>query len=410
MLVENQKLTVKWHPASRSWYENKGYEFTKYNQPFEIDVKDLSPGSSARVEMICDICGAKYDAYYYSISKYITNGDITCCSHCAGKKAQSINEKSRAEERYDKAFEKCSEHGLKLISNISDFYNVRDCFVDYVCPIHGEQRMRYYSFLKSKTGCYKCSCDHIYENYAYRIEDIKNEIESFNGVVWLNPQEYKNALEKNLIIRCNKCHDEYTTSLQLFRSSRYHTCPKCGFKELAKQHRLHPDDIEAEINSFNGNTLMNKEEYRRNSICNLEIKCGICGSVWTTSLEQYRHSFKQCPQCRNTRSLGEYNIREFLKQNNIEFETEKRFDKCKAKRELPFDFYLPNQNAVIEFNGKQHYEPIEYYGGKEGFEYRLVNDKIKKDFCESEGITFIEIPYTMKPSEVEERLQTLLFS
>ena len=35
---------------------------------------------------------------------------------------------------------------------------------------------------------------------------------------------------------------------------------------------------------------------------------------------------------------------------------------------LSYDFYIPNNNVVIEFQGKQHFEPIEYFGGKEYFE------------------------------------------
>jgi len=56
-------------------------------------------------------------------------------------------------------------------------------------------------------------------------------------------------------------------------------------------------------------------------------------------------------------------IRNILKDNNIEYISQKKFDNCKYFRPLPFDFYLPNYNICIEFNGIQHHEPISFFGG-----------------------------------------------
>lgn len=55
-----------------------------------------------------------------------------------------------------------------------------------------------------------------------------------------------------------------------------------------------------------------------------------------------------------------------LIENNIKFISEKRFNGCKNINELPFDFYLPNQNLLIEYDGIQHFKPINFFGGEMG--------------------------------------------
>jgi very-short-patch-repair endonuclease len=60
---------------------------------------------------------------------------------------------------------------------------------------------------------------------------------------------------------------------------------------------------------------------------------------------------------------------------------------------LPFDFYLPKYRIAIEFDGKQHFEPLEFFGGIQSFEKLKLNDKIKSDYCEDNYINLIRIKY-----------------
>jgi hypothetical protein len=67
--------------------------------------------------------------------------------------------------------------------------------------------------------------------------------------------------------------------------------------------------------------------------------------------------------------------------------------KTKTKYKLAFDFYLPEQNICIEYNGIQHYEPIKYFGGIEEFDKRIERDKIKIEYCKKNNIRLIVIKY-----------------
>jgi hypothetical protein len=100
-------------------------------------------------------------------------------------------------------------------------------------------------------------------------------------------------------------------------------------------------------------------------------------------------SGKGCPFCKE--SKGEKKIRLFLKKYKIKFTSQKTFKNCKNIRMLPFDFYIPQYNMCIEFNGEQHYRPVKYFGGEENYEKTKNNDKIKNKYCIDNNIILIII-------------------
>lgn len=93
-------------------------------------------------------------------------------------------------------------------------------------------------------------------------------------------------------------------------------------------------------------------------------------------------------------SRGEAIISKWLSDNNVNFISEYEFDNCRNKYKLPFDFYLPNTNICIEFDGSLHYIP--WNKGERSihkFEMTQRNDKIKDEYCYNNNIRLIRIPY-----------------
>lgn len=99
----------------------------------------------------------------------------------------------------------------------------------------------------------------------------------------------------------------------------------------------------------------------------------------------------ECPVC--SESKGEKIIRQYLENNNIAFVQEYRFDDCKHKRSLPFDFYIPKYNLCIEFDGEQHYKAYDYFGGENVFKDTKIRDEIKNKYCKENEINLLRIPY-----------------
>jgi hypothetical protein len=71
------------------------------------------------------------------------------------------------------------------------------------------------------------------------------------------------------------------------------------------------------------------------------------------------------------------------------------------KQKLLFDFYLPEHNILIEYDGEQHFKPKSFYRcsietAKKSFNELKRNDIIKNEYCKKNNITLIRIPYTIK--------------
>ena len=99
-------------------------------------------------------------------------------------------------------------------------------------------------------------------------------------------------------------------------------------------------------------------------------------------------------------SRGEIKIHEILAENDMVFQEEYIFPDLKTPngKHLRFDFVVfdddGNIDFIIEYQGKQHYEPSAKFGGKRGFYQQQFNDNLKRRFCAIHGFTLIEIPYT----------------
>ena len=98
-------------------------------------------------------------------------------------------------------------------------------------------------------------------------------------------------------------------------------------------------------------------------------------------------------------SRGEIKIEEILKEAELPFKMEYIFPDLKSPngRPLRFDFVVFDDDGkidfIIEYQGKQHYEPSAKFGGKKGFFQQQYNDNQKRRFCALHDFKLIEIPY-----------------
>ena len=115
-----------------------------------------------------------------------------------------------------------------------------------------------------------------------------------------------------------------------------------------------------------------------------------------------------CPKC--TGYKHETTISDWLDSFNILYIRQYTFDNCKDKRALPFDFYLPDLNICIEYDGRQHYEPVDFAGkgdewAKEQLKITQYHDAIKNEYCKNNNIPLLRISYLQN---IEEELQNFI--
>lgn len=124
-----------------------------------------------------------------------------------------------------------------------------------------------------------------------------------------------------------------------------------------------------------------------------------CGNPSHSSYEVLFGNFKgnnskngtRCPHCNE--SSGEKEVSDILNKYNIEYIPQYKFNDCKFYNVLKFDFYLPEYNCCIEYDGGQHFEMVEWFGGFDGFANTIIRDTIKNEYCKKNNIKLIRIPY-----------------
>ena len=124
----------------------------------------------------------------------------------------------------------------------------------------------------------------------------------------------------------------------------------------------------------------------------IECKCLKCGATFYLRADHIKRGIGHSG-C--NKSLGEERTETYLKNNGYRYICQYRFDDCiRKERSMPFDFYLPDLNIAIEYDGIQHYQPVMTFGGEEAFAELKLNDAFKTEYCYKNNIKLIRIPYT----------------
>ena len=123
---------------------------------------------------------------------------------------------------------------------------------------------------------------------------------------------------------------------------------------------------------------------------NIEVKCLKCGHIWNPVASSLLCG-TGCPCCR--RSKGEEKIEEYLIKNNITFEPQKKFSELRNILPLSYDFYLPDYNLLIEYQGQFHDGTTSMVDKDKYFERQKINDNLKKDYAKNNNYNLLEIWY-----------------
>jgi hypothetical protein len=227
------------------------------------------------------------------------------------------------------------------------------------CPkCNGGIKSNYNEFINKANIVHNNRYDYSLVNYINSITKVKIICKK-HGIFEMKPNHH--LLGQN----CNKCSIENS----LLTTAQF----------IEKAQKLHGNIYDYSL-----------VDYKHN---NKKIKI-ICREHGIFEQKPYSHlNGRGCSKCK-IKSKGELFIADWLNQNVINFEVQKSFVDCKNMLPLRYDFYLPNQNLLIEYDGEPHFKEVAYLGGKVGFELRQTNDKIKSEYAINNNLNLLRIAYT----------------
>ncbi|AUV60227.1 hypothetical protein [Lactobacillus phage Semele] len=196
-----------------------------------------------------------------------------------------------------------------------------------------------------------------------------------------------------IYFRHNKCNSIFKQAPQNFIRAILHTkymcpCPNCT--SFTKPYTIESYTMELN-NRYPGEySIIDKDSFT-NVDSYINVKHHKCGRIFNVKAGHLLYDGTYCKYC--TASRGERLVQSYLDNNEIKYEKQKRFPDCKDKYTLPFDFYLPESNILIEYDGSQHNAPSTYFG-QESYDLTHKHDIIKDDYADSMGYKLIRIPYT----------------
>lgn len=281
---------------------------------------------------------------------------------------------------YDDAFYFFKDSGLKPLFRKSD---ERISAIEKLPALNSEGYKVWICVDKLKSGKRP---DSFSKFNPWTTENIKRYLKKIGSNYKIISVDYKNNYSK-LEWKCDKGH-LYLTSWREFQQGN--RCPKCS-----GNYKRTNEEFLSEVQQLTGEEYRFLEEFR-----GVDEKIRVvhekCGYLYQVTPYKFINVGQRCPRC--CESKGEKEVRAFLDRNNISYKEEFTFDDCRHIMPLRFDFavFTPNNElkCLIEYDGKQHFAPFEYYGGQKEFEMTQIRDAIKNEYCSKNSIKLIRIPYT----------------
>lgn len=351
----------------------------KTNEQFIREMKEKHPSitvlSEYKTAIIKVHCKCAIDKYDW----YATPNDLLCgkgCPKCAGN--VGLNSKEMDIVLKSKWFSVSSLHVGYISQSKKSMFS---------CGVCGYQWSDTFVCVQRR-GCPKCCglLRDVIKTHAEYLDALKH-----NGISIIPLEKFISKGKK--ILHLCKEHN-FVWSIKPSEVLAGHGCRECKLIKIGNKKRRNIDDYKNEL-SISSPDVELIGEYKRGDLNTLH-RCKICGFEWSP-MPGNLLAGGGCPMCKSSR--GEKLISRIFDNLGVEYTTQFRIKECRDKYPLPFDFFVPSVDLLIEYQGEQHYRPHSFTHdtSKETQEYNLTEvkrrDSIKREYCSNNSLRLLEIPY-----------------
>ena len=282
---------------------------------------------------------------------------------------------------------RCSELGMKYIGIHKE--KKKGTMIEFICPNHenkGVQSCDWSHFRVSSKGCPYCA------GRYKTTEEVQKEV--FNKSVILISEYLGN--EKPITCFCKDCENIWVTQPKVLVTNKS-GCPKCGKEKAIKGETKTLEQFKKELKEINPSLKVIGKYV--NTHTKIKCLCTNCNHDFESYPSNLLNRTSGCPRCNMSNS--ERMMLQTLDDLNIHYFPQYSINDCKFVKALKFDAFDVENNIAFEYNGEQHYYPIDFGGKGEEYAQELFKltcdrDKAKQNYCESHHIPLIIIPYWEK--------------
>lgn len=297
-----------------------------------------------------------------------------------------LNKKTHSE------FEKELSEKLPNITLLTEYINA-DSSIKCRCNNCGyEWETTPNNLLNMKYGCIRCSRKNTAIAKTKTHDIFISELQKSKP--YIIPIDSYVSARKKMLFYCMVCDSYFYASPDGILRAK-HGCPTCAQRHITSYHIKSHEQFIDELKIINPN-IIPLEQYK-NDHAKIKVHCTLHNYTWMTSPNKLLHRRTGCPKCVSYNN--ENKICAILDSWGYEYILQKSFNDCRDKCPLPFDIYMPHDNILIEYDGEGHYTPIKRSSSQSDedvvkqFQITQHHDEIKTNYCKTNNIPLIRIPY-----------------
>lgn len=246
-----------------------------------------------------------------------------------------------------------------------------------------------------------CGClweDRMHEQAGKTKEGESLEGKRFGKLLVLPEIKYLND-SPHCVCRCDCGQITYVTTNALISGNTQ----SCGCLLKEKINKINASKVIGK--TFGALTVIEETQERKNRHIIYKCLCE-CGNYCYRTTQSLTEA-SSCG-CKGN-SLSTMFLEKLFKELNLKYIKEYSFEDLKGNSNLlRFDYAILNNNkeliCLIEYQGEQHYKPVEFFGGQERYNLQILYDNKKREYCKANGIPLVEISFKEKSLLTKEYL------